>query len=82
MIGLAICLGDYCLLLVIDHFRGGHIRHLCNSHVGRRRRRRNVALRLKITLTLIDDGLVDNTKDLVSLTGHGVRSGSDATSSK
>jgi hypothetical protein len=35
-----------------------------------------------MTLTLIDDGLIDDKKDLVSLTSHGVRSGSGAVRSK
>jgi hypothetical protein len=82
MIGLVICLGDYRLLLIIDHFRGSLIRHLCNSHVGRRRHHRNVAPHPGITLTLIDNGLIGDMKDLASLTGHRVRSGSTVTSSK
>jgi hypothetical protein len=44
--------------------------------VGRGGRGRDVALRLRITLTLVNDGLVSDTRDLVSLTSYGVRSGS------
>jgi hypothetical protein len=82
MIGLAIYLGDYHLLPVIDHFRGGLIRYLCNSHVGRRRCCWNIALHPRITLALIDDGLIGGVKDLVSLTRHGVRNGGSVASSK
>jgi hypothetical protein len=82
MICLVIGLGDRRLLPVIDHFRGGLFRHLCSSHVGRRRYHWNIDLRLRITLTLVNDGLVSNVRDMISLTSRGVGNGSDATSSK
>jgi hypothetical protein len=82
MIGLSIGLGDRPLLSLIDHSKGGLLRHFHSRYVGRRRYRWNVALHLGITLILIDDGLVGDARDLVNFTSHGVGSGSGATSSK
>jgi hypothetical protein len=82
MIGLSIGLNDRRLLLIIYHFRNGLLHHLHNSYVGRRRCRQNVALRLGVTLILIDDMLIGNARVLVSFTSHGVGSGSGTTSSK
>jgi hypothetical protein len=82
MIGLSIGLGDRHLLPIIDYFRDGLLLHLHNSYIGRRRCHWNVALRLRVTLTLIDDRLVGNARVLVSFTSHGVGSGSGAASSK
>jgi hypothetical protein len=81
MIRLTIGLGDRHLLLVVNHFRGGLLRHFCSSHVGRRCCR-DIALRLKNTIILVDDKLIDDAIDLVSLTSHGVGSGSGTASSK
>jgi hypothetical protein len=82
MIGLSISLGDQHLLPIIDHFRDGLLHHLRGSHVGGRGCCRNIALHLGITLILIDDGLIDDVRGLVSLTSHGVGSGSDTANSK
>jgi tetrahydromethanopterin S-methyltransferase subunit F len=82
MIGLSIGLGDHRLLPVVDHFRGGLLRHLHTSYVGRRKCHQNIALYLRMTLILIDDRLIDDVRDLVSFTSHGVGSGSGAASSK
>jgi hypothetical protein len=75
-------LGDRCLLPIIDHVRDDLLRHLRGSYVGGRGCHRNVALRLGITLILIDDRLIDDMRGLVSLTSHGVGSGSVVASSK
>jgi hypothetical protein len=82
MLGMSTSLGDRCLLPIIDHVRDGLLRHLRGSYVGGRGCRRNVALRLGITLILIDDRLIDDMRGLVSLTSHGVGSGSVVASSK
>jgi hypothetical protein len=73
MIGLSIGLGDRRLLLVVNHFRGGLLRHLYNGYVGRRRCHQNVTFYLRIT---------GDARDLVSITRLGVRSGSSVESSK
>jgi hypothetical protein len=82
MVGLSISLSDQRLLLVINHFRGGLLHNLRGSYVGGRGCRQNVALRIGITLFLIDDRLINGARGLVSFTSHGVGSGSGATSSK
>jgi hypothetical protein len=73
MIGLSIGLGDRCLLPVVDHFRGGLLRHLYNGCVGRRRCHQNVTFCL---------GITGDARDLVSITRLGVRSGSSIESGK
>jgi hypothetical protein len=82
MIGMSIGFGDRHFLPIIDHFRDDLLCHLRGSCVGGRGCCRNVALRLEITLILIDDRLIGDMRSLVSFTSHGVGSGSSIASSK
>jgi hypothetical protein len=82
MIGLSIVLSDRRLVPIVDHFNDGLLHHIRSSYSGRRRCYQNVALHLGVTLILIDDRLIDDMRNLVSFTCHGVGSGSRAASSK
>jgi hypothetical protein len=75
-------LGDRRLLPVVRHVRDSLVRYLCSSSLGGSGHRWRITLCPRIALALINDELIGSVKDLVSLTSHGVRSGSDAVHSK